>query len=762
MVQVNSDPKYDTDAVNLRYLNKVLESTEKENNDKIKQIPKNYGIQPLPPYAVGDSYTVGKKIYKCIKSRDIGSFNISDWQLIVDGEELQNFINNIYTVDKIDITEQLDNKIETYIQDEDPSLEWTTDIEKEKHKGDYWRKNSSNGQKEYCYTKMSTNPITYRWIETDAPAPIYDLIDGKKTIYTSKPSFYSKDDMWVIEDNLSDDDLPTNVKRGDWVFATENSDNYNKLHWIKRDEKVDIEYVEKYYYQITEIDNKFTEISRDTDSKITKAKDDITLSVSQNYTTKGETNSVVNRVSNVEEEIGTVTETVTTHGKTLAQLNVSTGEIRQTVSQTIEKQTNIEATLEDTNEDISIMKNQINTSIKGITPYYAISTSNTISPTQNWSTTVPTRNTNEYLWRKDLITYQNNNLEYTVPYVVTGDKGNNGANGQDGKTGVDGKSVYQVWLENGNTGTEQDFLNSLKGEQGIPGQPGIDGTSTYFYIRYADNENGTSMTILPTSKTEYMGVASTTSPTAPTNSSAYTWSKIKGDSGADGQQGIPGQPGENGLNSYIHIKWSSDGQNFSENNGEVPDRWQGTYVDNIEEDSNDFNDYNWVDTAIVVDSELNDIRNSVNEVDSKAESIKTDLNNNYLTSSEVEAELGTQREDIALIKRQQTDLIQTASEIQASVTEIVDNGVQSIKNTMVTIDIDGIKVATNIDKFSSLLNNKGLFLYGYGYEVARFTNEGTVLDNLIVRNYFVSGYHRTEKYIDAEGEKWTAQFFIGE
>lgn len=30
--------------------------------------------------------------------------------------------------------------------------------------------------------------------------------------------------------------------------------------------------------------------------------------------------------------------------------------------------------------------------------------------------------------------------------------------------GADGKSAYQIWLDNGNTGTEQDFLNSLKGE----------------------------------------------------------------------------------------------------------------------------------------------------------------------------------------------------------------------------------------------------------------------------------------------------------
>ena len=27
--------------------------------------------------------------------------------------------------------------------------------------------------------------------------------------------------------------------------------------------------------------------------------------------------------------------------------------------------------------------------------------------------------------------------------------------------GIDGKSAYEIWLEQGNTGTEQDFLDSL-------------------------------------------------------------------------------------------------------------------------------------------------------------------------------------------------------------------------------------------------------------------------------------------------------------
>lgn len=40
---------------------------------------------------------------------------------------------------------------------------------------------------------------------------------------------------------------------------------------------------------------------------------------------------------------------------------------------------------------------------------------------------------------------------------------------------VTGKSAYEIWLEQGNTGTEEDFLNSLKGKDGETGPQGIQG-----------------------------------------------------------------------------------------------------------------------------------------------------------------------------------------------------------------------------------------------------------------------------------------------
>ncbi|HUH27490.1 hypothetical protein [Gelidibacter sp.] len=56
-----------------------------------------------------------------------------------------------------------------------------------------------------------------------------------------------------------------------------------------------------------------------------------------------------------------------------------------------------------------------------------------------------------------------------------GINGTDGIDGVDGTNGVDGKSAYQVWIDAGHTGSEQDFINSLKGEAGLAGADGADG-----------------------------------------------------------------------------------------------------------------------------------------------------------------------------------------------------------------------------------------------------------------------------------------------
>ena len=56
-----------------------------------------------------------------------------------------------------------------------------------------------------------------------------------------------------------------------------------------------------------------------------------------------------------------------------------------------------------------------------------------------------------------------------------GPQGPAGADGQDGQDGQDGLSAYEIWISQGNTGTEADFLNGLTGPQGVAGTNGVDG-----------------------------------------------------------------------------------------------------------------------------------------------------------------------------------------------------------------------------------------------------------------------------------------------
>lgn len=53
--------------------------------------------------------------------------------------------------------------------------------------------------------------------------------------------------------------------------------------------------------------------------------------------------------------------------------------------------------------------------------------------------------------------------------TIKGEKGDKGDKGDDGE---DGKSAYQIWLDNGNKGSQSDFLNWLRGTKGNDGQDG--------------------------------------------------------------------------------------------------------------------------------------------------------------------------------------------------------------------------------------------------------------------------------------------------
>lgn len=82
-----------------------------------------------------------------------------------------------------------------------------------------------------------------------------------------------------------------------------------------------------------------------------------------------------------------------------------------------------------------------------------------------------------------------------------------------------------------------------------------DGTTTYTWIRYADDSNGNGISNLPNNKA-YIGFAyNKDTPIESDIPGDYTWSLIKGEKG---DTGVPGTPGIDGTTTYTWIKYSDN------------------------------------------------------------------------------------------------------------------------------------------------------------------------------------------------------------
>lgn len=350
MNNISREPKYDNDYITKGYLDKQLSDSKDTISNQIDNLPKSYSAPPNPPYYKDSLLSYNNKLYRCIRDKLMGVFSLNDWVVIAtDDKTVIDFIDKTYSVDKIQLEKQIDDKVESWYQSEDPANDWTTDILKAKHVGDYWYDTITSNQYRFC--KKNTNPVTYAWSKVDVPMSIYNQINSKKSIYTSKPTSYKKDDLWIIEDTISDDDLPPGetenpVAKGDWVFATQDSDVYNKNHWIKQDTDVSIEYIENHYYTKEKVDETFSTKS-DVQSKITKAKDEIELSVKQNYSTKKEITEIVN---DYDEKIGTINTTIDNQGELISDLSVENGRISSSVSSINTKITTIESDVDTLND----------------------------------------------------------------------------------------------------------------------------------------------------------------------------------------------------------------------------------------------------------------------------------------------------------------------------------------------------------------------------------------------------------------------------
>lgn len=180
---------------------------------------------PVPPYRVGDLWFDAdtQELLTCVESRDKGSCVKSDWQKktkYTDDSAINNFVKNTYAADLENIKNQIDQKIETWFQPTDPSLNWTgketqplcdingneildvsgknititVETEKATHEGDLW-KNSKTGD-EYIYRSGN-------WEEMPVPDSVFDEIDGKAQIFSTQPKPpYSVDDLYFTGNDI--------------------------------------------------------------------------------------------------------------------------------------------------------------------------------------------------------------------------------------------------------------------------------------------------------------------------------------------------------------------------------------------------------------------------------------------------------------------------------------------------------------------------------------------------------------------------------
>ena len=152
---------------------------------------------------------------------------------------------------------------------------------------------------------------------------------------------------------------------------------------------------------------------------------------------------------------------------------------------------------------------------------------------------------------------------------LQGEKGEQGVPGKDGTNGVDGKTSYfhikyssvanptssSQMTETPSTyiGTYVDYepndstdpkkytwskFEGSDGKDGIAGTNGTDGKTYYLHIAYANSADGkTGFSVSDGTNKLYIGQYTDTAKTDSTDPTKYTWSKIKGETGADGKPG---------------------------------------------------------------------------------------------------------------------------------------------------------------------------------------------------------------------------------
>lgn len=112
---------------------------------------------------------------------------------------------------------------------------------------------------------------------------------------------------------------------------------------------------------------------------------------------------------------------------------------------------------------------------------------------------------------------------------------------------------------------------------GRAGSDGVPGTSSYVHIRYSANASGSGMSTTPNI---YIGIAVTTSATAPTSYTAYQWGRLQGETGPPGEA------------SHLHIRYSANANGNPMST--TPNTYIGTAVTDSATAPTNYTAYTWM------------------------------------------------------------------------------------------------------------------------------------------------------------------------
>ena len=169
---------------------------------------------------------------------------------------------------------------------------------------------------------------------------------------------------------------------------------------------------------------------------------------------------------------------------------------------------------------------------------------------------------------------------------------------------------------------------------------------------------------------------------------------------------------------------------------------------------------NYAEQIDTTNVKLNETVSNLDGTNSTIADLTTTLNNNYLTTDQINAIVEGQNSDIEAIEGNISQIITDAEGLALRVTTIETDGVSKVSNTLIELGEDGIEISKSTDEFSSKFDNKGVTFMSYGNVVATYDKDGANIPNLTSEEAQL-GYLSIKKG-ETNGEKRTKIYWVGD